>query len=146
MEPADLLDLIEHEARKSCATLDGLLYNGGVVFTLICTGTATIGGAFNAAGTTIPVWWAPLLSGLATIWVGIDRALQFGPRWLNQRALNARCASLRYRITTLSMLPKEKQQTELEEIRKAIVELPLHGVAVPGMEGPKDPRRERSGT
>ncbi|MFT3721734.1 hypothetical protein [Pseudorhodoferax sp.] len=120
---------------RTSQAVDGWLYNGGVVFTLLCTGIATIIGAVNnVQDPTIPLWVAPLLSGLATIWVGIDRALQFGLRWRFHRSISAAHQSILNRIVSLDLLPAEERADELKVIRDALVNLPNMDPNVPGVD------------
>src|SRR5580698_1249779 len=98
-EMRNLLDEIEIQRKRFHRDegLDATLYNWGVVAALAVTGGATIVGSFAAesSGYLVAAWVGPLLSGLATIWVGIDRALQWGPRWMFNRAQWAAYTSLK---------------------------------------------------
>jgi len=113
---------------------DANFYNWGVVLTLCLSGGATIAGSFTAAGSPVPPWLGPALAGLATIWVGIDRALQWGPRWMFNRGRWAAYESLRRRINTLQLLPSDAdRQAEIAKIRQLFVELPKDHLGVPGV-------------
>jgi hypothetical protein len=135
MTPDDLIKIIKEyrASKKDYGSLDSVLYNGGVVFTLLCTGAATILGAKGVDPTL--AWLPPLLTGLATIWVGIDRALQFGPRWTHHRTVNASFDTLNLRLQTLSALPEEARAAELAAIRNSLVELPGMQKVLPGIGG-----------
>lgn len=135
MTPDDLTKIIRdyRASKKDFGLFDGFLYNGGVMFTLLCTGAATILGAKGIDPGL--AWLPPLLTGLATIWVGIDRALQFGPRWTHHRTYNASIDTLIIRLQTLNALPEESRQVELAAIRNLLVELPGMQKVLPGIGG-----------
>lgn len=136
MSASDILSEVEKEIERSQSRrLDKYLYNGGVALTLLFTGTATIIGAINGTSEKplVPIWFAPLLSGLATIWVGIDSRLEFGRRWLYHRMMGAAYLSLKRRLTSLEVLPPEKREAELYAIREEFVALPKLNLEIPGL-------------
>lgn len=133
MTPDELLRLIQdyRVSQPNYGTLDGVLYNGGVVLTLFCTGAATILGAKGVSPDL--VWVAPFLTGLATIFVGIDRALQFGPRWMHHVTFDAAVEMLIIRVQTINALPEDARPAEITAIRNSFVELPGMKKVLPGV-------------
>jgi hypothetical protein len=96
------------DENKVQANLNSVYYNGGVIVTLFCTGAATILSGLGAAN-NLPVWLVPILSGVATFIVGIDRALQLGQRWVHHRTLFAKYNSLYVRLQTLDQFNSDEQ-------------------------------------
>jgi hypothetical protein len=94
--------------------LDSWLGNGGVAFTVVCTGATTI---------------------VRAVWVGIDRALMIGSRWKFHRPACAGHRSIHHRFLSHDMLPPEERDAELRTIRASLVKLPLLDPDVPGIPG-----------
>lgn len=66
-----------HEHKK-WGTMDAYFYNGGTGVVLLCTTLATY---LPDSQTSVAHWLPQVLTGMATFWVALDRALTFGPRW-----------------------------------------------------------------
>ncbi|MEQ5810082.1 hypothetical protein J3369_21935 [Alteromonas sp. NFXS44] len=118
--------LSEH---KKWGTLDAYLYNAGTGIVLLCSGIATY---LPSVGDGTSEWIPPILTGLVTFWVALDRALTFGPRWkfhLTQRSGYRRVLD---QIAIYSALPDNEKPTQLKKI---VAQLELVRSQEPGMPG-----------
>lgn len=112
---------------------DSFLYNGGTFAVLAATTAAT----FLPAEPTSWPWLPKALTGFATFWIALERALSFGSRWRFHRELRRCYQSLVDRIdlylATRSLVPAEEQQRQLREIWDELRNLQQREGHIPGL-------------
>jgi hypothetical protein len=120
----DLIKQIEtfRDSKTNYESFDGLLYNGGVILTFVCTGAATVLAAAKIQQEYL--WVVSLLSRVATIYLAIDHILQFNRRWNRSRSVNAAIEALILRLETIDTLPEAERPAELKSVRIALLKLP----------------------
>ena len=120
-----------HKESTRYAQSDAWCHNGGTALMLLCAGIATF---LGVKGVEAGVWVAPFFTLCAAFLVAIDRALQFGPRWIHHRTVLGCCDSILAKLDTINVLPERRRGPELESIREEIINLLMRFIDLPGVD------------
>jgi hypothetical protein len=118
------------------STINSVLYNAGTVLVIVCTGVATYVGLDESSK-----WHtlAPVLTGVATAWVAIDRALGFGPRWAFNRGVIGRYRTIIDELDLVSTMNEPDQRRKLADLAGDLRETRIRESTVPGLGGDAAP-------
>ncbi len=119
-------NLAEH---KKWGTWDAYLYNAGTGVVLLFSGLATY---LPSSDVSFSEWLPPILTGLVTFWVALDRALTFGPRWKFHLTQSSGYRRVLDQIAVYSVLPNDERPAQLKKI---VAQLDLVRSQEPGMPG-----------
>ena len=111
--------------------LNGLLYNYGTVFVITVSSLAALVPNIFVAWDGAPVM-ASVLSGLAAIWVAVERSLSFGERWTFNKELASRYRLILDRLDFLEVYPQPERDQEVRAIMGELVAIRRQEASIPG--------------
>ena len=123
---------------KKWGSWDAYLYNGGTAVVLLCTSLATYIPAAKNPGLS---WIPPILTGLATFLVALDRALAFGPRWKFHLTQSAGYRRILDRIEIYPSIDQDNRQKHLEKLLSLLDVVRSQEPNMPGVDSPPDESR-----
>jgi hypothetical protein len=135
--PVDI-DAMRAEVRKHAddhtkwGAWDAWFYNGGTVVVLLCTSLATY---LPAADSPVAKWLPQVMTGFATFWVALDRALLFGPRWRFHLTQASRYRAIDVQLIAHHGVPEPDKPAAMKKILNQLEVAHKRDSAMPGVHG-----------
>jgi hypothetical protein len=111
---------------------DAWFYNGGTAVVLLCTSIATY---LPASGSKAASWLPPILTGFATFWVALDRALVFGPRWRYHLAQASRYRAIHDLLLAYHGVPDPDKPAAMKKLLSQLEAARGKESTMPGVHG-----------
>jgi hypothetical protein len=132
-----LRDSINESVRGHRTHVDGWLYNGGTVLVLFLTAAVSVltGKVVDLGGL---VWLPAVLSAVAGIFVALERALGFGPRWRFHTEMKAGYKTVSDMIDYYFVVPEDEKEQRAKirvEIWQSLSALRSRESAIPNSGG-----------
>ncbi len=108
---------------------DPVMFNGGTILVLLLTTLATL--LPSIPSSTPFTWAAPLCSGLAGLFVAMERALGFGARWRYHREMRFAYESIIDMLDFFPVIPASERPKYIRDIFAALYAVRSRESAIP---------------